>query len=76
MLAEPDNPRRQLELAEALSGAGQYQEALEICLSLVERDREGTREPARAMMIEIFRALPDDAQLTRDYRRKLSMLLY
>jgi putative thioredoxin len=74
--AEPGNLQRQLELADALSGAGQYQEALDICLSLVEQDRAGTGESARKMMIEIFRVLPDDAELIGEYRRRLSMLLY
>jgi putative thioredoxin len=74
--AEPDNLQRQLELAEALSGAGQYREALDICLALVDKDRAGTGESARQMMIEIFRVLPDDSELTGAYRRKLSMLLY
>ena len=51
-------------------------EALDICLDLIERDRAGTGEAAREMMIQIFRVLPDDSELTRDYRRRLSMLLY
>jgi putative thioredoxin len=74
--AAPENLERQLELIEALSGAGQFQEALDLCLNLVERDREGAGEKARQMMIDIFRVLPDDSELTRTYRRKLSMLLY
>lgn len=74
--AAPENLQRQLELVEALSGASQFQEALDLCLNLVERDREGAGETARQMMIDIFRVLPDDSELTRTYRRKLSMLLY
>ncbi len=74
--ADPDDLQRQLALAEALSGAGQYQEALDICLSLVERDRAVTGESAREMMLAIFRVLPNESELTRDYRRRLSMLLY
>ncbi len=27
-------------------------------------------------MVEVFRALPDDSELTSEYRRKLSMLLF
>jgi putative thioredoxin len=74
--AEPGNLQRQLELAEALGGAGQYQDALDICLTLIEQDRSNTGESARQMMLEIFRVLPDDSELTRDYRRRLSMLLF
>lgn len=74
--AQPENLALQLQLAEALSGIGRYQEALDLCLILVERDRKGVGESARQMMVDIFRVLPDDSELTRDYRRKLSMLLY
>ncbi len=73
---DPDDLAKRLELAEALSGAGEFQEALDICLSLVEADRHGVGESVREVMLEIFRVLPDGSELTRDYRRKLSMLLY
>ncbi len=76
MEQDPDNFEKQLTLAEALSGAGKYQQALDLCLELVERDREATGESARQMMLEIFHVLPADSPLTRDYRRKLSMLLF
>jgi len=74
--ADPDDLQRQLELAEALAGAGQHEQALQVCLTLVPRDRAGVGEQARQLMIEIFRALPDDSPLTQDYRRKLSLTLY
>ena len=34
------------------------------------------REQARLVMIDIFRVLPDESELTTTYRRKLSMALY
>lgn len=74
--ADPDNLQVQLDLGEALAGAGQHQEALDILLSLVERDRHGVGESARKMMIDIFRVLPDDSDLVHEYRRKLSTVLY
>lgn len=74
--ADPDDLQQQLVLAEALAGDAQYEEALEIALSLVERDRHGTGEAARKIMVDIFRVLPDQSDLTATYRRKLSMALY
>jgi putative thioredoxin len=74
--AQPDNLQLQFELAEALAADQRHQEALDICLSLVERDRSGVGETARKLMLDIFRLLPGDSELVRDYRRKLSMLLY
>ncbi len=74
--ADPDNLELQLQLAESLVGAQQFEESLQICLSLVERDRKNTGERARKLMIDIFRVLPEDSELTTNYRRKLSMALF
>jgi putative thioredoxin len=73
---EPENLERQLALAEALAGAEQFEEALQICLKLVEFDRAGLGEKARQLMLDVFRVLPEDSPLTSSYRRQLSMLLY
>ncbi|MBC8872001.1 MAG: tetratricopeptide repeat protein [Planctomycetes bacterium] len=74
--ANPDNLQAQLGLGEALAGNAQYQEALDIFLALVERDRRGVGEAARKLMIDIFRVLPADSDLVSEYRRKLSTVLY
>ncbi|MBC8353394.1 MAG: tetratricopeptide repeat protein [Planctomycetes bacterium] len=74
--AEPSNFGLQLQLAEALAGAQQYEEALQACLALVENDRKGVGDAARQVMVDIFRVLPDDSELTTVYRRKLSLALY
>jgi len=74
--ANPDNLQAQLELGEALAGNARYQEALDVFLALVERDRHGVGESARKMMIDVFRVLPDDSDLVSEYRRKLSTVLY
>ena len=73
---EPDNLPLQLRFAEALAGAELYREALERCLALVQRDRQGVGEEARRVMVDIFRVLPDDSELTGEYRRKLSTALF
>lgn len=74
--ANPEDNQLQFQLAESLAGAQQFEEALDLCLTLVEKDRQGVGEPSRKLMLEIFRALPDDSPLIATYRRKLSMLLY
>jgi len=74
--AKPDDGELQFQLAESLAGAQQFEEALGICLALVEKDRHGVGEASRKLMLEVFRALPDDSELITNYRRKLSMLLY
>ena len=73
---DPEDLQRQLELAEALAGHKQYEEALQICLHAVEKNKQQFGEPARRIMVDIFHVLPDDSELTRTYRRRLSTLLY
>jgi putative thioredoxin len=73
--ADPENLDLRLNLARALAAAGQHRDAMDVCLDLVEKDRKGTGEKARELMVRIFHLLGDD-ELLSDYRRKLSMLLY
>jgi putative thioredoxin len=74
--ADPENLELQLKLAEALAAAKEYEAALQGCLAIVEKDKQGVGDTARQVMIDIFRVLPDDSELTTIYRRKLSMALY
>jgi putative thioredoxin len=74
--AAPDDAQRQLDLAKALAGAGQYEEALKAALDLVRRDRQGAGEAARQIMVHVFHRLGEEHDLTSEYRRKLSAALY
>jgi putative thioredoxin len=71
----PDDSELKFQLAEALAAAGQYADALALCLELVERDRKGVGERARQTMVAIFQVLPSDSELVLEYQRQLSMLL-
>jgi putative thioredoxin len=74
--ADPKDLAAALELGSALAAAGEYEEALATALRVVESHDKNHVEPARALMVDIFRLLPDDSPLTTDYRRKLSTALY
>jgi putative thioredoxin len=76
-LAEhPDDPELKFHLAEALAAAGQYADALAICLDLVERRRKAPiGDRARQTMIAIFQLFPPDSELVIEYQRQLSMAL-
>ncbi len=73
--AHPEDLKLKLALAESLAAAGQYAEALALCLELVERDRKGVGEQARQIMIAIFRLLPPGDELVTEYQRQLSLVL-
>ena len=65
-----------LKLAEALAAEQRYEDALQEALSVVQADRINFGDAARTIMVDIFHLLPDDSELTREYRRKLSSALY
>lgn len=74
--ASPKDSALKLQLAEALLAAGQFDEGLALCLEIVAADRGPLRDKARQAMLDAFRILGDDQELTRDMRRKLAMALY
>jgi putative thioredoxin len=72
----PDDPAPKFELAEALAAVGQFDDALAICLELVERYRRAeVGDRARQTMIAIFQILPPDSETVIEYQRQLSMVL-
>jgi putative thioredoxin len=75
LAANPDDPHLKLQLAEALAAAGEYADALALCLELVERDRKGIGEKARQTMVAIFQLSPPDSELVTEYQRQLSLAL-
>jgi putative thioredoxin len=75
LAAEPKDLARKFALAEALAASGGYEEALALCLDLVERDRKGVGEQARQTMLAVFQLLPPDSPLLTEFRRQLSLVL-
>jgi putative thioredoxin len=74
--AAPDNLQLQLELGQSLAAHGQHEAALQTLLNIIAREKTGIGDRARELMIDIFRVLPEDSELTGTYRRKLASLLY
>ncbi len=75
LAANPDDLKLKYQLAESLAAAGQYDDALALCLELVERDRKGIGDKARQTMIAIFQLLPPDSEVVTEYQRQLSFVL-
>jgi putative thioredoxin len=74
--ANPADLAAKFALAEALAAQAQYEQALETALAVVQTGKKEFVEPARKLMVDIFRLLPDDSELTTTYRRRLSTALY
>jgi putative thioredoxin len=74
--ADPKNLQAKIALAQALAAAGRYEEALQAALAVVETHHKEHVESARQLMVDIFRLLGEDSELTSTYRRRLSTALY
>lgn len=74
--ANPDDLALQLTLAEALIGVRKYEEALEVCLQIIQRDRDGVGQTAKDVMVKVFETLGSGSELVSNYRRKLATALY
>ena len=74
--AHPEDLPLQWELAQAAAGAKQYELALQTCLRLVEHDKMGLGQPAKEMMVNLFQVLGHSSDIVKNYRRRLSSLLY
>ncbi len=73
--AQPQDLSARLALAEALAAQAHYEEALATALAIVQTGKKEFVEPARQMMVDVFRLLPEDSPLLTDYRRRLSTAL-
>lgn len=74
--AAPDDLALKLKLAESLIGANKYQEALQLCLEVVQADKSGVGAEAKDVMVHLFDKLGPASELTGEFRRKLATALY
>ena len=74
--AEPDDHAARYELATALNGLGQRQEAAEALLEILKRDRTWNEGAARLQLIKFFEAWGFDDPVTLASRRRMSQLLF
>ena len=72
----PDDLPRQVKLADALAVSHKHEEALEICLRLIQQDKTGTGVEAKETMLKIFELLGNESELVSAYRRKMATALY
>ncbi|QDH15301.1 tetratricopeptide repeat protein [Oecophyllibacter saccharovorans] len=71
--ARPEDVDTQLKYASALNGSGKRDEAADVLLGLIAKDREG---PARAELLRFFDGWGHADPATMTARRKLSTLLF
>ena len=64
------------ELAKALAGRGQFDEAAAHLLTIIEQDREWNEEAARKQLLSVFEAAGQMSETARQGRRRLSAILF
>lgn len=74
--AAPTDQAARLKFAEALLAAGNYEQGLTECLTLVEAGPGPHRDRGRELMVDTFKVLGESSPLTSSFRRNLSNALY
>jgi putative thioredoxin len=74
--ANPDDLGLRIKLADALAVGQRHQEAMDVLLDVIRRDRSGHGDAARQTMVRVFDLLGPQHPLVSEYRRKLATALY
>ena len=70
--ANPKDHTARYELAQALLGSGDQEEAIEQLLLIVRRDKNWEEGKHRELLLKLFDALGNDNEITKKGRRKLA----
>lgn len=75
--ANPDDANLKITLANALAAEKKYEEACDLCLELVERDKYGpSGNEAKETMVRILDMMGRGSELASSYRRRLATAFY
>jgi putative thioredoxin len=72
----PNDHEARYELAVALFGAGQRQEAIDHLLHIVKANRDWNEQAARKQLVKLFEAMGPTDPMTVDTRKRLSSILF
>jgi putative thioredoxin len=74
--AHPEDLGLKVRLAEALAAGHRFREALDLCLEVIRRDKQGAGVQAKSAMLLILNLVSDEPDLANEYRRKMASALY
>lgn len=73
---DPADHEARFELAKALAARGQFGEAADHLLHIIEQDREWNDQAARKQLLTIFEAAGPTSDVAKQGRRRLSAILF
>ncbi len=73
---DPDDLEALLKLSKFMTASGEYQEAMELLIKIMIKDRAYEGGAARQGLIDIFDMLGHDNELVKKYRRKMFSMLH
>ena len=74
--ANPDEAATHYALGNLLAAAGEWEDALEQLLATVRLDRGVAEDGGRLRMLDAFKLLGDEHELTREYRLRLTNVIF
>ncbi|MCA9065442.1 MAG: thioredoxin [Planctomycetaceae bacterium] len=74
--SDPENLQLQLALAEALGAENHFDEACELCLAIIGRDRGGVGVQAKEAMVGILGIMGPKSKRASEFRRRLATAFY
>lgn len=74
--ASPDDLQLQLKLADALAVEKKFEEACELCLAVIEKDKYGVGADAKEAMVRILDMAGPQSEFASQYRRRLATAFY
>ena len=74
--AHPDDLILKLKLAEAYGADSRFEEACELCLELVKKNRDGVGIQAKEVMVGLLTVMGSKSRLAADFRKRLATAFY
>lgn len=74
--ANPEDLTLKLKLAEAYGADSRFEEACELCLELVTKNRDGVGVQAKEVMVGLLQVMGSKSRLAADYRKRLATAFY
>ena len=76
LAANPDDLSLHVKLAEALAADRKYEEACELCLGVIQKDRDGVGASAKEVMVRVLDMAGPQSEFAGTWRRRLATAFY